>query len=208
MCGTENQIQDGTLPEPKGPPDFDTRPGEPLRGTIILWIQRCVQCGYCAEDMTHATPEAEAILATPEYQSFLHAEMPAGARAFLAYSCLLSMHHQHADAGWSSLHAAWICDDVGLRAEASECRTRTIALWKQGKQAGQTFGDDLASEFALITDLHRRIGEFEHATVACADALDIEDIQPVLEVILRRQMTLIQSRDMAAHNLRELIPRP
>jgi hypothetical protein len=79
-----------------------------------------------------------------------------------------------------------------------------INRWKRGKELGQGFADDLATEFAIVTDLHRRGGEFDNATVACAEGLDIEDIPGPIEQMLRRQMTLIQQRDTDRHSMSEL----
>lgn len=132
--------------------------------------------------------------------------VPQTARSFLAYSLLLERMHQHADAGWSSLHAAWVCDDAGFDDMAARCRLRALELWQKGKAAGQQFSDDLVSEFALVTDVYRRTAQFEHATVACAEGLDIEDVPPAVEAMLRRQTVLIQNRDLAAHSMSELLP--
>jgi hypothetical protein len=121
------------------------------------------------------------------------------------YAHLLDRLRQPSDAGWSCLHAAWACDDVNAEAAARLCRTQAIEFWKKGKLAGESFAEDMASEFALVTDVHRRAGEFERAAVACADGLDIEDIPLVIERILRRQVVLIQQRDMTAHSVREIL---
>ena len=207
VCGAANQTSaSDALPEPSDPPDFDTRPGEPLRSTIARWVEMCVSCGYCADDISRAAPEVEAIIATPEYRSYLEDEsMPSKAREFLCFAYVIDRLHQHADAGWAALQAAWVCDDAGDDDAASRCRTRAIELWQRGKQSGQLFSNDMATEFALVTDVYRRLGDFERATVACAEGLDLEDIPPSVETMLRRQLTLIQSRDRAAHSMRELV---
>jgi hypothetical protein len=144
-------------------------------------------------------------VASDGYRQWLNdACLPPKARQFLAFACLLERLHQPADGGWSALHAAWVCDDEGAADAAIRCRRRTIELWQHGKTAGQLFCDDMASEFALVTDIYRRTGEFEHATVTCAEALDLEDLPPALEALLRRQMVLIQARDTGAHSMSEL----
>ena len=146
------------------------------------------------------------IVESTSYSEVLDDETrPAASRRFLAYAYLLHRLHQHGDAGWSCLHAAWVCDDLNESGAATLCRADAIEHWQRGKRAGQTFGDDLASEFALVTDVYRRMGEFENATVTCAEALDIDDLVPILERLLRRQMTLITARDTSAHNMKELL---
>ena len=66
------------------------------------------------------------------------------------------------------------------------------------------FGDDLPSEFALVADVYRRMGRLEHATVACTEGLDVEDVPPAIEALLRHQMVLIQQGDLSSHSLAEL----
>jgi hypothetical protein len=205
LCGATQPTASRVLPESAAPPDFDTRPGEPLRSTIGDWIQCCASCGYCAEDIARAAAGADAAVASDAYREWLNdACLPVKARQFLAFACLLERLHQPSDGGWSALHGAWVCDDADAIGGAIRCRRRAIELWKRGKTAGQLFCDDMASEFALVTDIYRRMGEFEHATVACAEALDLEDLPPALEAMLRRQMVLIQARDTAAHSMSEL----
>jgi hypothetical protein len=195
ICGKESiQPLTASAPAPAPAADFDTRPAEPLRSTILDWIQACPDCGYCADDISRAAAGVADIVQSAAYRSYLEdTSLPAPATGFLRYSCLLERLHQHADAGWSALHAAWACDDAGEDNSAVRCRERTIALWRKAKAAGQQFADDLASEFALVTDVYRRMGEFGHAIVACSEGLDLEDVQPMLE-----------RRDSSAHSIAEL----
>lgn len=208
VCGSTVAVESlGRLPDSVEPPDFDTRPGEPLRSTLPWWVQMCAHCGYVADDISRASEDARTIVESEAYRSCLaDGSLPETARRFLCYALLLEKLHQAADAGWSALHAAWACDDAGDSEAASRCRARAIELWQRGKQLGQLFCDDMASEFALVTDVYRRLGEFEHATVACAEGLDLEDLPPAIEAILRRQSVLIQQRDRNAHSMRELRP--
>ncbi|MDZ4797190.1 MAG: hypothetical protein SGI92_03430 [Bryobacteraceae bacterium] len=206
LCGTAVVVDASALPPPAEPPDFDTRPGEPLRPTLPLWVQQCPSCGFAADDLGRAAGGLEEIVRSAEYQELRSDDsVPAGARPFLCYSYLLDRLHQPSDAGWSCLHAAWACDDAASDAAAVACRLQAIELWKKGKVLGQSFSDDLSSEFALVTDVCRRAAQFEHATVACSEGLEVEDIPFVIEKILRRQMVLIQSRDTTAHNIREFL---
>ncbi len=206
ICGAESNVPGSALPQAEEPPDFDTRPGEPLRSTLLQWIQECPSCGYAAEDITRAAAGAPEIIASPEFARVRDDDTrPPQARPFLTYAHLLDRLRQPADAGWSCLHAAWACDDARAIDAASLCRCQAIEFWKKGKLAGVAFSDDMASEFALVTDVYRRTGDFERATVTCAEGLDIEDIPPVIERVLRRQMVLIQARDISVHSLREIL---
>jgi hypothetical protein len=206
VCGNETaQAVRTPAATSGGPPDFDTRPGEADRAAISSWIAECERCGYCADDVTMFRPGVDQIVHSQDYRECnREPSLPAVARRFLCYGFILEKLHQWADAGWTCLHAAWACDDAGGGEHAAACRAMAIDRWKRGKQMGQSFADDLPTEFALVTDLYRRIGAFEHATVACAEGLDIEDIPPAVEQMLRRQMVLIQRHDTACHSMSEL----
>ncbi|HYO82468.1 MAG TPA: hypothetical protein VES20_13785 [Bryobacteraceae bacterium] len=210
VCHVWNELPDtGPQPDHRAPSDFDTRPGGAERYSLSSWLQMCGSCGYAAESIAVASPEASGIVSSDDYQACRHeVEVPPAARPFFCYAKLLSRLHMHADAGWSALHAAWVCDDLQEDEAAGAMRRLALDHWHRGKAAGQQFGDDLATEFALATDIYRRLGEFEQAVVACSEGLDIDDIPPVLEKLLRRQMVLIQARDTSVHNMGELISSP
>jgi hypothetical protein len=207
ICGAENEVEEQRQVEAAEPPDFDTRPGEPLRSTLPSWVACCRTCNYCAADISVAHAKAHDEVQSDAYRSILNdTYLPLKARHFLCYACLLDRIHEYADAGWTALHAAWACDDIGDSDSGTRCREQAIEYWKRGKHAGLAFSDDLASEYALVTDVHRRMGQFELAQVTCSEALDIEDLPPVIEHVLRRQKVLIEQHDTAAHSLRELVP--
>jgi hypothetical protein len=130
--------------------------------------------------------------------------IPSLARRFACYAMVVEKAHFWGDAGWIWLHGSWACDDVGDEQAATDCRRLAIDRWKRGKELGQAFADDLASEFAIVTDLYRRVGDFENATVTCGEALDLEDVPVPIEQMLRRQMVLIQRRDTGRHSMMEL----
>jgi hypothetical protein len=204
-CGVCSGNTHQFLPSPvseTAPPDFDTRP----QGSAVeTWIAQCPHCGYCAEDLTSAQTGTREFIDSPVYRERLaDSRLPATARHFTCYALLVEKAHYWADAGWIWLHAAWACDDSGDKDAATLCRACALDRWKRGKELGQTFADDLASEYAIVTDLYRRIGQFENATVTCAEGLDLEDVPASIEQMLRRQMTLIQFRDTDRHSMTEL----
>jgi hypothetical protein len=205
ICGSVSpQFVPAEIPD-DAPPDFDTRPGPPWGEALKTWIAQCPRCGYCAEDLSLVVPGADEIIQSPEYAERLsNNTVPWLGRQFACYALIVERAHQWADAGWVWLHAAWACDDAGDHAAASACRRMAIDRWKRAKELGIGFADDLATEFAIVTDLHRRNGEFEHAAVTCAEALDIEDIPAPIEQMLRRQMILIQQRNTDRHSMTEL----
>ncbi len=206
LCGVASEQWTSDSPKPKEAPDFDTRPGEPLRSTLPVWVQRCPHCGYCADSISSIHDNAVDFVRGEAYKSLLDERaFPEKTREFLCYAAILSHVGQNADAGWSALHAAWACDDAGDEIAAIQCRKRAIALWQKGKKAGQPFGDDLAMEYSLVTDLYRRCHLFEEAVITCSEALDMEDLPPMLEQLLRREKALIDRKDQSPHSVRELL---
>ena len=187
------------------PPDFDTRPGELLRSTLRYWVMACPHCGYAAPDLREADARAHAVVRHPDYQRILQdPALPPDARRYACYAFLLESLESFADAGWASLHAAWMCDDLEQPDAARACRAEAIRRWKRGKAAGLSILDDHPQEFALVTDVLRRLGDFDAAREACLEALALEETPPIIEDMLRRQLTLIQQKDTAAHSMKEI----
>jgi uncharacterized protein (DUF2225 family) len=207
LCGALTFQKTAPDIQPSEPPDFDTRPGEPLRSTLPLWMHCCPKCGYCAADISTIHDKAADLVATSAYQAQLRdSAIPAKAREFLCHALILQHVDQHSDAGWSALHAAWQCDDEKSESAAEHCRQSALAFWKAAKSAGQQFGDDLAIEFVIVADLYRRAGDFESAIVTSSDALDAEELPPLFERLLRREKSLAEQKDKQRHSLSELLP--
>ena len=194
-------------PESDEAPDLDTRPNGPVRATITFWMQRCTHCGYCASDVSAIHEQAVDLIATPTYQRrLLDQNVPAKAREFLCHAMILTAVGQPADAGWTCLHAAWICDDDRNEPAAIEARGLAIDSWRLAKLAGQSFGDDDSMESALVVDLQRRMGRFDDALITCTQAFggDDDQVHPFIEQVLRFEKTLIQKRDTGSYRLNDL----
>ncbi len=203
-CGNQTaQSESDDIPMREAP-DFDTRPGKPLRSTISSWVSRCGTCSFCSADLTHIHEGGPLAVRSPEYQSLLRNEsLNSKAREFRCYSYVLEHAGLFADSGWSALHAAWTCDDVGDIAGSIDCRMQAIALWRRGKESGENFSEDLASEYALAADVYRRAGQFEHAVIAVSEGLDLDDLDPTMEVMLRKQKSFVEARDANRHFLED-----
>ena len=147
---------------------------------------------------------ASDFVATPDYQRQLFdRSAPEIARPFLCHALILAYVKQYADAGWTALHAAWVCDDAQDDASAQSARLKAIDYWKHGKRHAQPFGD-LPEEFALATDVLRRAGKFEEAIVTCTEGIGLEDLHPVIENILLFEKTIIQRRDSGRYGLADV----
>lgn len=191
ILGSSNTIE---------PPDFDTRPGEMLRSTIGFWVVECPHCGYAAPDLEER-PEGVSDIVRSE--AYLAKKGP-----FLRHAFILEQLGHFAEAGWTALHAAWSADDAEDADAARACRALAIDLWKRGKAARQNFMNNPHEEFALAADVCRRMGAFDEALATCRAGLDGEGIPPLIEDLLRMEMTFIQNRDTACHSLAELPERP
>jgi hypothetical protein len=188
------------------PPDLDTRPGEPMRATLPAWTQACASCGYAArridEGLAH---DVAPIVRAADYRAAREdARIPQGARAFTCAALLLERLGHFADAGWSSLHAAWACDDADDDDAARTCRDRAVALWQRGKEHGQDFLDDEQQEFLLVTDVLRRTGAFDEARDAAMSGLHLDGLAPLIDGLLRYELALVERRDAGAHAMGEL----
>jgi hypothetical protein len=205
ICRESSQVLISESAESKEPPDFDTRPGRPARSSIVHWVHRCPGCGYCAHDLEAVTPEIQEYVKGAMYQAFLANKVfPPKATEFLAYALILEEIGALADAGWTALHAAWVSDDAADARAGRGCRERAIELWKRSKEQGESFLEDLYQEFALVCDVHRRLGEWEAARSAAQEGLESEGLPVAVEAMLRRQLALIDRKDDAAHNMGEL----
>lgn len=202
VCGAQSEqaAASGAEVAPREPPDFDTRPGEPLRSTLAGWLQQCPECGYAAPELSYAPEGVAALVRTEQYA---RCEGP-----FLRHAFLLDQLGHHADAGWMALQGAWSCDDSGDGGMALGCRTVALQFWKKGKAAGQDFAESIPEEFALVTDILRRCALFDDALGTCLDALEDDELPPVIEDMLRMQKTFIEKKDDARHSLAELPERP
>lgn len=204
-CGqSSEQIQPNSGGE-SGAPDLDTRPHGPVRSTISFWMQRCPHCGYCAADISAIHEQAADLIGEEEYQNQLtDLRFPAKACEFLAHALILERVGQRADAGWTSLHAAWVCDDHDGQGQAL-ARGKALEYWRNAKLAGEDFAEP-ELEPALAVDLLRRMGRFEDALINCNQALDggEEPLEPLIEHLLRFEKSLIQGRDTGTYRLSDL----
>ncbi|MCC7339693.1 MAG: hypothetical protein IT170_01295 [Bryobacterales bacterium] len=187
------------------PPDLDTRPGEPLRSSLPFWIKRCASCGYCADEIDRVHEEAGPVIESPIYQAQLSdARFPEKANEFICYALILERVGQYADAGWTAMHAAWVCDDSSSQEAASLCRQMAVRSWTAGKRQGQAFHETHESEFLIVSDVHRRLGEFEHALTACNLGAEGEDLPDLLDHCFRLERSLISRKELGRGSLRDL----
>lgn len=204
-CGVESRVPSLLHAEENEPPDLDTRPGEELRSSISFWVARCPFCGYCAADLSSIHELAGPVVDGPAYQAQLQdARFPEAANSFICHALILERIAQYADAGWTMLHAAWACDDHSQQDAADLCRKGALRAWNVGKTHGQAFHESHASEFLIVSDVHRRLGEFEFALTACNEGSESEDLPELLDHCFRLQRAFIARKQRDRGSMRDL----
>ncbi len=203
VCETVTEFDVVTHASETGAPDLDTRPPEPMRGTISRWVQQCPSCGYCAPTIARAPSKAARIVKTAGYRAvFEDPTLPPLARRFQCASVVLELAGPVVDAGWQSVYAAWACDDAGDRAGGVHCRERAVELFDRAIAAGFTLSDEGGDDAAIMVDLLRRAHRYEAAIERAEAALETRRPAGVV-AILAFETVLARRGDDAAHTVRE-----
>ncbi|MEI8257906.1 MAG: hypothetical protein WCJ30_19695 [Deltaproteobacteria bacterium] len=164
VCEAETVFDVVTHASETGVPDLDTRPPEPMRGTIARWVQQCPSCGYCAPAIARAPSKAERVVKTAGYRAVLENEtLSPLARRFQCASAVFEIAGTPVDAAWQSVYAAWVCDDAGDREGAVHSRERAIELFDRAIAAGLTISDEGWDDAAVTVDLLRRAHRYDDA---------------------------------------------
>lgn len=208
LCGTRSeQVVIGSSSS-FGSTDLDLRPPELVRSTLPFWIATCPGCGVVAGAGLELEPAAEhrealnALLTTTAYTDAGADHLPDLARDFLRHSLVLETLGNHGGGGWSTLHAAWACDDSEVHAGARECRLLAVARFEACAKRGERFAEDTPSERMVVADSLRRAGRHTDAVRAC-DAGLCADPSSDLDRLLRFVRELCQERDTSRHTVEE-----
>lgn len=184
-----------------GSPDLDTRPPGGMRYTINTWVQRCPHCGYCASNIEEASKAADSMISSQEYQSQLGSdEYPELASSFLCKAILEKAKGDLNQAAWTTIHAAWACDDSGDDESAKKCRMRAVGLIKVAVSSGQKFSGQSGADVAITVDLLRRAGQFDEA-LQIIDEKQAEINDKIIRKILIFQKELILRSDNQCHTI-------
>jgi hypothetical protein len=206
VCGTDSRQPETGIRELGNPGDLDLRPDGSSRSAIYMWIQRCIQCGYCSIDLSTGSDSAREIVNTQRYQMQLNdASLPAMANAYLCWSLLLQHERHTAEAARAALYATWICDDDSeYRNRSSVLRRETVALIQQANRQGTGVGWAGFSDDALVIDLLRRAGELQQAGQLCAEALE-KELDERTHALLLFLDELIEDGDVFRHTIHEAL---
>lgn len=137
VCGAVAEYTQVCSTNAFGSPDLDTRPPEMRRSTMFAWVRRCPECGYCASDISQATPRAAVLVRSPEYALQLADEKyPELANSFMCKALIEEQSEDLAAAAWSLIHAAWACDDAERNGPARTCRCKAADMVRKALDSG------------------------------------------------------------------------
>jgi hypothetical protein len=191
-----------------GSPDLDLRPAEMYRSTMSMWVQRCPTCDYCAPDISKIHRKVRKHIDSDELKAALSdTAVPELARRFAACAVLEQKAGRLYEAASGFHCAAWACDDESEDQLAMEFRRKTIELLTEMRQRRIPF--DRAGQYeAVLTDLLRRVGEFDSAGAECQAGVALVSDNSVPLEIFELQRELIAAGDTAAHSVPEIPPTP
>lgn len=188
------------------------------RSTMEYWVQACPHCGYVAPDIAQATPDVLEVVRSEAYgRQRRDGEAPELAHRFLCWSFIQEATGDPIGAGWSSVHAAWACDDAGDGPAAARCRGRALGLFQIARQSGKAISEQQYAEYPLLADLWRRTGEFDRALQICEEGFAAmresrrrrkkaaRDEAELIERVLRFEHALIEQRDAGVHTVGEAL---
>lgn len=183
--------------------DLDTRTRGLMRPFLEIRVQACPACGYCAPEIAEGMEGIADVLQSDRYrQQWRHSAYPALANHFLCHAQLQEHRGQYANAGWTTLHAAWVCDDADNMEAARNCRKAAVRLWVRARARGQCVVGEAGAEDLLLAELLRRAGEFPAALAMCRKGRQ-KDPGETIATILRFEELLIDRLDTAPHTMEE-----
>jgi hypothetical protein len=186
-------------------PDLDTRPSQLKRSTIIAWVKRCPECGYCASDITNAPFQARSVVHSSQYAQQLSEESnPELANSFLCKALIDQAVGNYATASWACIHAAWACDDAKKVKPARKCRSKALDMINKCITAGYSVSEEDGEEIAIQVDLLRRASHIEEAKNFITDKRNAITNGKMIQ-ILDFQYYLLTKSDESCHTIAEAI---
>jgi len=205
VCGSEAEYTGIGSTNAFGPPDLDTRPPEMKRSTIVYWVQRCPECGYCASDVSRAPSQAATVVRSPEYTRQLSdLTFPELANRFLCKALIDESSGDYAAAAWALIHAAWACDDAEKPEQARTCRNKALDMIEKALGNGQEVAKQHGAATAIQVDLLRRTGRLTEARQLISTKRPTITDEIILK-ILDYQDVLLTKGDEGCHTIAEAL---
>lgn len=204
VCGASAFVTVMASTNQNGSTDLDTRPPPMMRDTMQTWLQACPECGYVAPELPVAAEGMANLVWSNAYQALRAPGTPARARPFTSYAYLQENMGKLDQAAWATIHAAWVCDDIGEKDWADRLRLDAVALIDRAAAAGSPLTDDATANGGIRTDLLRRAGRFEDAD-ACASATLAMSPPEIVRKVLEFQRQLIAKQDRSCRTVAQAI---
>lgn len=213
ICGTENDFFHLASTNSFGSPDLDYRPAGMARYILIYEVQRCINCGFSAPNISddfkeylskNRTEQKEeinkikGIISSEEYKALLFNEFfPDFSNSFLAASFIQEKLGNYNAAFHLAMKSAWIADDNNNINAAEYSRNEALKLLDkttEGFIAGQT-------KLLLKIELLRRTARFEEANELISQALiELLSDEDAIQLITY-QKKLVTKKDTASHRI-------
>lgn len=203
VCGTTTEFDEILSTHSIGSSDLDTR-SPAMHGIVLeVQVQRCPGCGYCSSDVSVAQPEAQAVIARPEYQDQLNDPMyPKLATSFLCKAILDRESKDFATATWALICASWACDDSDHVELAIACRRKAAEMLILAEEHNQKVAKQVGMSVAILVDLLRRSEQVVQARKVITARRD-SIANELIKCILDYQSELLDKNDYSQHRMSE-----
>ncbi|MCM1506409.1 MAG: DUF2225 domain-containing protein [Ruminococcus flavefaciens] len=196
VCGTESSHTVITKVQANGAQDMDLRPPEPHRSSMEYWVMECPECSYCNGTLETPLDSDRSYLESKEYKTLggLETENPLVSK-FVRKALVNIKNRNYAEAVYSYLYGAWVCDDAEDNETAKECRNEALSIMENSRLL-----DD--KNFMLMrADLLRRNGQFEKVI---SDYGERFFEVPLMLLASQYQVKLAKNSDSSAHKMSEI----
>lgn len=167
LCGTINHRHMLTSYNTFGGQDTEFRPFAIGFDPLALQVHTCFQCGYAGYRISEGVtdelrPKIERLMKRINSTGIPGGDIPYVRMALLAE--LRKADDEVVGELW--LRAAWMAEDAGKVEEALLLRTNAAARFSQCLTEARTAAVDASYGLKLLrlSEIYRRVGEFEHAT--------------------------------------------
>jgi hypothetical protein len=162
VCGRSCSVTEIISTNQLGAPDLDTRPAEMQRSAIKKLVQVCTGCTYCSADLGSIDPALAPLVYSDEYRAiFAEPCFSAEASYWRCKAYLEAKSGKYAEAFWSTMNAAWDCDDHEAEKLARKSRQEAIDYCHMAHKQGRYVTESPESDPLILMDLFRRTDRWD-----------------------------------------------
>ncbi|MBM4120949.1 MAG: hypothetical protein FJ248_08655 [Nitrospira sp.] len=168
------------------------------------WLQECPQCRFVNGNLEEAVPNAQAVLASIQYEQIVaDTVMPELARKFARHALLNADDKEKA--GLALLRSAWVCDDEGAVDGAITYRSQAADFLLSLQPFDDT--EERATLGTALIDVLRRALRFSEAKALSATLLLLRSVSSneIIGKVLQHQSRLCDSKNTDCHTVEDAI---